>query len=179
MSAEKKAVNQALSQLEAGMNDFCQMQSFTGKAADSVKAYLKEVHGPLIKGLMQAGDALQQEYKKMLDDFQHHVDNAPDAVIREEHLESVNSDLRSLQQQFESIYREMAADVQEAGDVADFAVPSPGQVSSEIENREHEVQQLKQKFSVFFAAAGQTGDAKALLSAVEQAMANIKKSSTA
>lgn len=164
----------ALRKIQTEIKEFSALRSFEGAAADSIRAYFSEVHLTLIKSLIQAGDRLQQEYRKMLQQFGRQVDSAANAVIRSEHLDEVRRQLKQLKSHFDGILSQLSADVRAVSDVSFFNVPSTMAFSSDVELQDRGVGQLKDHFTAF-ASVNYTGDLMPLLTAIERAMTKIKK----
>ncbi|GGL51901.1 T7SS effector LXG polymorphic toxin [Sporolactobacillus putidus] len=174
LAPQEAAAADALRKIQTEIKEFNALQSFEGAAADSIRAYFSEVHLTLIKSLIQAGERLQQVYKKMLQQFDRQVDSDSNAVIRSEHLDDVRRQLRQLKSHFDGIENQLAADVRAVSDVSFFNVPSAMAFSSDVELQDRETGQLKDQF-MSFVSADFTGDLVPLLTAIERAMTKIKK----
>lgn len=174
LAPQEATAADALQRVQSEIREFNALQSFEGAAADSIRAYFGEVHLTLIKSLIQAGERLQQVYKKMLQQFDRQVDSASNAVIRSEHLDDVRRQLRQLKSHFDGIESQLAADVRAVSDVSFFNVPSTMAFSSDVELQDRETGQLNDQF-MSFVSADFTGDLMPLLTAIERAMTKIKK----
>lgn len=166
--------SRALINLRNEITEFTALQSFSGDAADSIRTYFKEVHLTLIRSMIQAGEALQQEYKKMLRRFASQVDHSEQTVIRSEHLSEVHKELQSLKNRLNQLHSHLVADVHSVSDIAGFNVPSSAHLADATAQRQRELAQLRERFTSF-ASGDYTGEVMPLLTAIEQAMTKIKK----
>ncbi|WP_353949066.1 T7SS effector LXG polymorphic toxin [Sporolactobacillus sp. Y61] len=176
LSSKVENTTEALRKVQSEINDFTALR-FGGETSDSIRSYFGEVHLPLIKSLIQAGEGLDQSYKKMMQRFSAQVDSSSHAVIRSEHLDEVHKDLQRLKSHFDQIHHQLSTDVRSAGDISSFHIPSAARMDEAVERQKHEVSRLKDHFSTF-GSADYAGNITPLLSAIGHAMSKIKKDYT-
>ncbi|MFX3616599.1 MAG: T7SS effector LXG polymorphic toxin [Sporolactobacillus sp.] len=175
LAAEASSSRSALQTVQGEIEDLCSLSAIQGATAVSIKNYFSEVHLPILKALSEISESLPQTYKKMLSQFKSHVDASPDTVIRSEHLGELHKDIDRLKDHFDTIHRQLAADVRSVSDVAFFRVPSADGLTHDVTQQEKDITQLKTHFESF-ASVNYAGELMPLLNTLEQAMTKIKTS---
>lgn len=175
LTAEASSSRSALQTVQGEIEDLCSLSAIQGATAVSIKNYFSEVHLPILKALSEISESLPQTYKKMLSQFKSHVDASPDTVIRSEHLGELHKDIDRLKDHFDTIHRQLAADVRSVSDVASFRVPSADGLTHDVTQQEKAITQLKTHFETF-ASVNYAGELMPLLNTLEQAMTKIKTS---
>lgn len=78
----------ALNNLSNAIEKLINCTSFTGKSAESIKVYFKEVHGTLICGIIELLQLIQSNYLLYFNEY-YYIEGSREAVITEETLNNV------------------------------------------------------------------------------------------
>lgn len=110
----------ALDELAEAFDYFVNMDSFQGETADSMKAYIKEIHKPIIAGLQTVIMDFNNKLSNTLEEFKSEVDDSDYAVIDTEHLDDIIRNLETEEEEFTAVSQQFDSIL---GDIADIFTP--------------------------------------------------------
>ena len=116
VNAQFKHWKDTFNNVQNSMNDFVNMESFEGETAESIKAYLEEVHKLLIYSIINVIEEYQASitsYRRGYDD----IDSSENTEIEEEELENLEKELKLHMEQFEDLTLQFNKDMNEISDI--------------------------------------------------------------
>jgi LXG domain of WXG superfamily/Pre-toxin TG len=136
-----------LTELQHSIEQFQQLEGFTGQAAASAKAYMGEVHGAMIQSFMLVISDIQVTFMNMIQQFENSVDNNKEAIIHTDHFINLKTSFRQHNHQFLDIHHDIHQTIQKVSDIVSLSQPDPTRVEEmyynvnvEISNRDLDVE---------------------------------------
>jgi LXG domain of WXG superfamily/Pre-toxin TG len=136
-----------LTELTQAIEQFHQLEEFTGQAATSAKAYMSEVHGSIIQSFILVISNIQVTFMNMIQEFQNAVDNNPEAIIHTDHFYDLKDTFRQHNHHFLDIHHDLLATIQKVSDIVSLSQPNPTRIEEmyynvniEISNRDLDVE---------------------------------------
>jgi LXG domain of WXG superfamily/DNase/tRNase domain of colicin-like bacteriocin len=166
-----------LTELQQSIEQFQQLEGFTGQAAASAKAYMGEVHDTIIQNFILLIANIEVTFKNMVQEFESSVDNNKEAIIRTDHFYDLKDTFRQHNHHFLDIHHDLLATIQKVSDIVSLSQPNPARVEEMYYNVNVEISNRDLDVEAFDSMNRDKMDANFdLLNSITNAMNQIKSS---
>lgn len=149
------------------MEELTDCDRFSGTAADSVRCYLSEVHGMLMKMIEMVFSDFSGKFILYRDGY-YQIDGNKDTVIKEGVLDDGERRYKNLKSDFERLNSNVAGAISSISDIASIPKPYGDGIISQIGKMEKDISRLNQSVVDYenAKASGEAAELLALISSV-------------
>lgn len=139
----------ALQTLSNKIDSFIAISTFKGKAADSIDSYLTSGHKKLSVEYGEATGILQEQFQKVIEEFQGNVDSASNAIITEMHLEDISKRITYYKVEFDRCNQAAKKTIESINDIVSISYPDSNEISLGVMESIEKVNETLAKFKMF------------------------------
>ncbi|MGW5982809.1 T7SS effector LXG polymorphic toxin [Bacillus mycoides] len=171
-SAEE--LNQHLETLQQKIEDFTQINSFQGKAADTIKNHLSTVHGAVITGFTVTTEMLKSQFQKAIEEFNSEVDSDADAKIHGSYLDDVKKKVNGYSEGFSHSNEEAKKTVGTISDIVAIQYPSSSSITEGAVKSQKEISDTLEKLETYNSKQSDLQEFDELMRKIDEGMKQIK-----
>lgn len=171
-SAEE--LNQHLETLQQKIEDFTQINSFQGKAADTIKNHLSTVHGAVITGFTVTTEMLKSQFQKAIEEFNNEVDSDADAKIHGSYLDDVKKKVNGYSEGFSHSNEEAKKTVGTISDIVAIQYPSSSSITEGAVKSQKEISDTLEKLETYNSKQSDLQEFDELMRKIDEGMKQIK-----
>ena len=163
----------ALSEWDTAYNELVNMECFQGKAAETAKTYLQEIHGPLLYALTSALQAYQTSFLLYKNGF-YGIDGHIYSSIPQEILVFLRDVLKTENTQLDTISTSIQTSLNSVSDIFPLSNPTKYVLESTIEGVKNELTAFDSQIDSYEESQYTTlkGDLQALLDSLQTTIDN-------
>ena len=163
----------ALSEWDTAYNELVNMECFQGKAAETAKTYLQEIHGPLLYALTSALQAYQTSFLLYKNGF-YGIDGHIYSSIPQEILVFLRDVLKTENTQLDTISTSIQTSLNGVSDIFPLSNPTKYVLESTIEGVKNELTAFDSQIDSYEESQYTTlkGDLQALLDSLQTTIDN-------
>lgn len=123
--AEFDAWHEQLSRVRSNLEDLENFESFQGRTAESIKAYIRDIHYSLLFAIIEATSNFQAKTLLYSNGYYIQIDSDKDTVLSEETLDDALNMYREMRSHFEFESNRLGTQLGRISDIFSTASPRP------------------------------------------------------
>lgn len=108
-STDCTTIHKKIENLQAALSKFIAFEEYSGKEAESAKAFIKKVEKPMAEDIKVALQELKKMQEILLEEFNEEVDSSKKAVIYTDKLDIIKQDFEDFAEDFNTYTQEIEA----------------------------------------------------------------------